>query len=167
MLLRTGGHTYHILWGVCHEGAGEQFHTGNTLRQTVIHKQGRLTGDRFGVTRRGYCYSTDKNDDPKCARAHPYPEVLSLKGSPKFCSLHPQGSKDHSRPKQSLFQRCGAGGEGAQSQKVSLGSTPSSSEGLPTTDILLQGKPHQKGSYNLVGSGLVDIHGNGPETSLD
>lgn len=94
MLLRTGGHTYRILWCVCHEGAGEQFHTGNTLRQTVIHKQGRLIGDRFGVTRRGYCYSTDKNDDPKCARTHTHPKVLSLKGSPKFCSLHPQGSKD-------------------------------------------------------------------------
>lgn len=82
------------------------------------------------------------------------PRGLSLKGSQKFSSLHPQGSKDHSRSKQSFFQRCGASGEAAQSQEVSLGSISALREGLPTTDILLQGKPHEKRALVWSGKGL-------------
>uniref|UniRef100_A0A8C5J094 Probable G-protein coupled receptor 19 n=1 Tax=Junco hyemalis TaxID=40217 RepID=A0A8C5J094_JUNHY len=81
----------------------------------------------------------DKNDGPKRTPQRPLTEGLQ-----KFRSLHPQGSKDHSGLEQSFFQRSGAGGEGAQSREVSLGSTPAPREGLPTTDILLQGKPHKK-----------------------
>lgn len=144
-----------MLWCDWQEGAGEQFLTGNTLRQPVTHRQWHLTGDRFGVTCGGCCYSTDKKDGSKCT-----PRRSLTEGLPEIqlsLSTMGQGSlKIQTVILPQVWGWCSIPGAAAQPQ----GKASHCRDPAPR-------KTTQKGGYNLVWSGLVDIHGSGPEIPLD